>query len=118
RHPARRAYGLPRERVHGGEVAGVAREGDDVASRGAGSVPLLDLRDRAEDLEDLFGLRAELAARLALGEDLLMHGGVLTHLQLGQVEPERLDLPEQLLQAAVGLPRGAAGDEGVLDDPQ
>ena len=37
-----------------------------------------------------------------------MHGRVLAHLELGEVEAERLDLPEQLLQVPVGLARRAA----------
>ena len=33
-----------------------------------------------------------------------VHRAVLADLQLGQVEPEGLGLPDQLLQLAVGLP--------------
>ena len=83
---------------------------------------MLDLRDRAEDVEHLFGLRAErgalFARRDALGEHLRVHGRVLTHLELGEVEAEGLDLPDQLLQVTVGLAGRAGRDERVLHDAQ
>ena len=125
RGSAARADRVAGEAVHVREVGRRLRERHDVAARGARPVAALDLRDRAEDLEHLLSLRAErareLAARgrgIALGEDLRMDGGVLAHLELGQVESERLDLPQQLLQVPVRLSRSARGDERVLHDAQ
>ena len=47
-----------------------------------------------------------------------VHGRVLADLELGEVEPEGLDLPDELLQVSVGLPRRAGRVQRVLDDPQ
>ncbi len=47
-----------------------------------------------------------------------MHRRVLTHLELGEVEAERLDLPDQLLQVPVRLPGRPGGGERVLHDAQ
>ena len=47
-----------------------------------------------------------------------MHGRVLANLQLSQVEPERLHLPDELLKVGVGGPRSAGGQERVLHDLQ
>jgi hypothetical protein len=43
---------------------------------------------------------------------------VLADLQAGQVEAERLRLPDELLELAVGLAARAGGGQGVLQQPQ
>jgi hypothetical protein len=43
---------------------------------------------------------------------------MLTDLQLGEVEAERLDLPDQVLQLPVRLAYRTRLDQGVLHDPQ
>jgi hypothetical protein len=53
-------------------------------------------------------------SRSALG----VHRAVLAHLQRRGVEPERLRLPDQVLQLAVRLPGGARAQQRVLDQPQ
>ena len=104
--------------MHGGEVGGGLRERDDVAAGGARSVAVLDLRDRAEDLEDLLRLRAQRLTAGSFGEHLGVDGGVLTHLEFGEVEAERLHLPQQLLEVSVRLAWGTRIDEGLLHGAQ
>ncbi|TWG84011.1 hypothetical protein L603_002200000220 [Cellulosimicrobium cellulans J34] len=110
-----------RELVHGREVLGLLREGHDVAARGADAVALLDRAERAERVEHLARAVGQVAVQ-ALLRDLrersLVDLGVLAHLELGEVEPERLDLPHQLLQVPVRGARGARRDERLLHDAQ
>ncbi len=64
------------------------------------------------------GQRARPRARTAFGERPGVHRAVLADLQLGQVEAERLGLPDQLLQLAVRLPGGSRGGQRLLDQAQ
>ena len=47
-----------------------------------------------------------------------MHLGVLADLELGEVEAEGLDLPDQLLQVPEGGTGGTGRDERLLDDAE
>ena len=47
-----------------------------------------------------------------------VHGTVLAHLQLGQVEAERLDLPDQVLKLAVRLANGTRLGQRPLGQAQ
>ena len=53
-----------------------------------------------------------------LGEHPGVHGTVLADLQLGEVEAERLGLPDEVLQLAVRLLAGTGGRQRVLDEAQ
>jgi hypothetical protein len=104
----------PGETMHGGQVVGRLRERDDVASRRTGAVAFLDLRDRSNDLEGLLRDIAERLARVDLGEHRAVDGGMLAHLEFGEVKAEGLDLPDELLQLAVGMPTGAGAHQRLL----
>ncbi len=58
------------------------------------------------------------APDVELGEHFRVHRRVLPHLEFGQVEAERLDLPDQLLEVPVRLSRRARLRQRVLHDPQ
>ncbi len=57
----------------------------------------------------------QFAAVLYLSQRRCVHAAVLADLQLGQMEPEGLHLPDQVLQLSVRLPRGAGGGQAGLD---
>jgi hypothetical protein len=78
------------------------------------AVGALDIGDRAEYIEHLDGAFAELCAGVQLCERFAVHLGVLADLELGEVEPVGLDLPDQVLDAAEGVALRASGHEGVL----
>ena len=63
-------------------------------------------------------LRRRRLAALQLGQRPGVHLAVLPDLQLGQVEPERLRLPDQVLQLAERLPRCARRRQRVLHQAQ
>jgi len=86
--------------VNRGHVARVAGEADDVAPAALGAVSRLELRHHAEGVQRLARLRRKLAPSANLAERVLVHAAVLPHLELGQVEPERLGLPHELLHLA------------------
>ena len=93
-----------RQLVDGREVLGGLRERDDVAAGGQHAVAPLDGPDGAERVDDLdrAGLEGAVdAVRAQVRQRTLVHLRVLPHLELGQVEPERLHLPDQPLQLAV-----------------
>ena len=97
----------------------VAREAHDVTPAARRPEPALELGHRAERREDLPSGRARLAAARAEpveggGDD----GGVLPDLELRQVEPERLRLPEEVLELPVGEPLRAGGGQRPLDDAE
>ena len=108
------ADGVAGEAVHVREVLSRLRERHDVATCRTRTVAVLQELHHAEDLEHLLGELGPLAAGIELVEHLAVHRGVLAHLEFGEVETEGLDLPDQLLQLAVGLPRCAGTDQGVL----
>ena len=108
--------------VHRGDVLARLRERHDVAPARVRAEPLLDLGHHPEDREHLLGLRRQVATTAREGPQLRerprVHLGVLADLQLGQVEPERLDLPDQVLQLAVGLPAGTGRGQRDLNRAQ
>ncbi len=97
----------------GGEIIDICEvlrrlcEGDDVATRCVGAVPALHGCHRTEGLKDLLARHRHALLRVRIlepPEGLAVDCRVLTDLQLGQVEAERLDLPDELLEVAVGGP--------------
>ena len=116
--PAARARGVLGEAVDVREVLGRLRERHDVAPGGARAEPLLHEGDGAEDVEHLCRPARCAARRPRARRAPWRAPRVLAHLELGEVEPERLDLPDQVLQAAVGLARAPRRDERVLHDAQ
>ena len=109
------------------DILGLAGEADDVAPTGLGPEAGLDVGDGAERLEHLAS--ADAIAHLdALGLPLVAVRGpgqcldrcpmdlaVLADLQRQGMEPERLDLPAQRLDLAVGDTRQAVLDEALLE---
>ncbi len=63
--------------------------------------PVLNPGDHPDRLEDLAGHRGQVAAAAQLRQGARVDLGVLPHLKRGQVEPERLGLPDQVLQLPV-----------------
>ena len=104
--------------MHVREVFGGLRERDDVATGSAQAVGALDLSDRAEDLEHLFGAFAALAAGLEFCQRLAVHLRVLAHLELGEVETVGLDLPDEVLDAAERMPLRAGCRQRILHGAQ
>ncbi len=105
---------------HGPNVARRRREADDVALRGRRTVPRLDGRQRSERLRDLGGsdARRDLGGRGDVDaqrvERTLVNGTVLADLERGEMEPERRELPAQVLDLAPRDPPEPLRDEGIL----
>ncbi len=100
-------------------VGGRAREAHDVAPAARVPEPTLELCHRADRREDLPGGRGRLLApRAELLDRGPDDGGVLPDLELRQVEPERLRLPEEVLELPVGEPLRAGGGQRPLDDAE
>ena len=79
----------------------------------------LNLRDCMKRRKHFAGLRRGLLPRTQLAQlaqRRRVYGTVLAHLELGQVEPEGLRLPDQVLKLAIGLPACARFGEGTLDE--
>ena len=104
--------------VHGGNVADVSGEADDVAPARFGAEPCLDAGDRADGVEHLTSQRGHLSVRADLGQRTCVDMAVLSHLERGEMKPERLRLPDQMLQLAVGLAWRARACERALDAAQ
>ena len=105
---------------HGRDVLGTRREADHVAVNGGLAGAPLQRCDRPERGEDLArahpgrDLPGELRRRCLQGRPRShVHRGVLADLEGGEVEAERLHLPAEVLQAAVGQALQAVRDEGV-----
>ena len=110
-----------RQLVHGGDVVGGAGEADDVAAAGLHSEALLDPGDDPDGVQDLAGAVGQLPVGAVLaqfGQGRGVHLAVLADLQLGEVEPEGLGLPDEVLELAVGLPVRPGGGQGLLDGAQ
>ena len=95
--------------VDGGEVLGGLRERHDVAT---GRRARRNRRCTAPIARKVSSTSTVRGSRVAVDavlrdvrERAVVHLRVLPHLELGEVEPERLHLPDQPLQVAVGRPR-------------
>ena len=112
--------GVAGQFVHGGDVGGRAGEADHVAAARVHAVPVLHPGHRAERGQHLLGQRGQRrrglgagragvvlgagrAGRAEFGQRPCVHLAVLPDLQAGQVEAERLRLPDEVLQLAAGL---------------
>src|SRR6266851_7908368 len=99
------------ELVHGGDIGDAAGEADYIAPARIRSEPGLDGRDRTHGVEKRAGRRRESRIRSQFGEGSGVDLAVLAHLEPCQVKAERLHLPDQMLQLAVGLAARARGSE-------
>ena len=104
--------------VDGGDVVGGTGEGDDVAGAGGDAEPLLDPGDHPDRGQHLLGALGGSRPPSISSSAAACTCGVLADLQLRQVEAERLDLPDEVLQLAVRLPRRAGRGQRLLGDPQ
>ncbi len=109
---------VPGQLVDGGDVRRRPGEAHHVTTARLDPEPVLDPGRGPERRQHLRGLVGQGAARADLAQRAGVHRAVLPDLQLGQVEPERLGLPDELLQLAERLPGGAPGGQGLLHQPQ
>ena len=142
------ADGEPSEGSHGDEVAGALAERDDVPAAAALTPALLQPRHDAQRVEHLARRRTRCGSEFGpavdrevveegrvrcgrsrvgdltgkqgdqLGERRPVHGTVLTHLELGEVEAEGLQHPDDVLQLAARGPGVAGGDERLLHEQE
>ena len=87
---------MTRQLVHGGDVAGAAREADHVSAAAVEAVTRLQRRHHAERVEHLPGGRGHRAGP-DLAKRRLVDVAVLPDLELREVEAERLSLPDKVL---------------------
>ncbi len=113
-----RADGCASQAMNSGKVVGRLGERHDVAAGRTWTVSLLDVRDRAHDVECLLRHVTERLARLDLSEHLSVHCRMLPYLELGEMKAKGLDLPDELLQFAIRMPKGTRVHERLLNNPQ
>ena len=94
--------------MHGLEIVGAAGEAHDHAVTGSPSEPILDPTDRAERGGHLGGGGRDDAVAAELLHGRAQHLGVLPDIHRGEVEPEGLCLPTQVLYLAPRERRRAA----------
>ena len=128
-HPAV-GHRVAGELVDRGDVVGRAGEAHHVPPAGIRPVPVLDPGHRAERGQHLLGFRRPAPAVQGavvdaggpggpqLGQRPGVHLAVLPDLQAGQVETERLRLPDEVLQLAERLLGRAGGGQRRLHHPQ
>ncbi len=68
---------------------------------------LLDQPDGAQSCQHFLRLRGQRPPAFRLGQGASQYGTVLTDLEVGEMKPEGLHLPDQRLHVAIGLPRGS-----------
>ena len=99
------------------DVVGGPGERHHVPAARVDAEPLLDLGHDPKVASTSSVGSDRLAAGPDLRQRLRMHAAVLAHLELGQVEAERLHLPDQVLQLAVCLPQRAGRRQAALERP-
>ena len=114
RLPAGRVMG---ERQDVGDIGWALGERHDIAGQRPLAEPRLDPGDSPNDLVDLLVGHAPRVGRVP-SEAPTVDRRMLAHLERGQVEAKRLDLPAEVLNVAPGHPRQTDLDEGLLDLPQ
>ena len=114
----RRTHRYLSKLIHRSDIRCLLRETHDVATAGELTVATLHARDRTEGLQDLGRALVECVARAGCRQGLGMHLRVLPDLQFGQMEAERLQLPDQRLQVGVGDPGRTGRDQRLLHRSQ
>ena len=109
---------MPGKLADGEHVSRAPREAHDVSTACVSAESPLQPRHRPQREEDLLGTQRQVAAGSDLPQRILVHRRVLTHLQLRKVKPERLSLPDEVLELAEREPGRAGLRERPLHDPQ
>ncbi len=103
-HAALRQLG---ELVHRGDVPDAAGEAHDVAAACVGAEPGLNACDHRHRVEHFLRRRRQCSFRANLRKGSRVDLAVLAHLERGEVKPECLRLPDQMLHLTVCLARRA-----------
>src|ERR1700693_548315 len=105
---------MARQLVNGGAVAHIACEAHDISPASLWAKVRLQRGHRTQRVEHLFGGCRWLGPCANLSKRTHMDEAVLAHLELGEMKPECLGLPDEVLELAVRQPGSACGRQRRL----